>query len=32
MVYAVNQLAGFAGVSVWTLHFCDLIGLLKPTY
>lgn len=29
--YSVSQLARLAGVSVWTLHHYDQIGLLSPT-
>lgn len=32
MVYTVQKLASFSGVSVRTLHHYDEIGLLKPAY
>ena len=32
MVYTVQKLAKFSGVSVRTLHHYDAVGLLKPAY
>ncbi len=32
MAYTVAQLAKLSGVSVWTLHWYDRVGLLKPAW